>query len=72
MSSARMIAPASMGNQKVPMSAKLRAATDRTANVVIQGMGFIRLVGIGYCRSAEESSQDDDDSRPHDGEADHC
>lgn len=41
MSSAKVIAPASMGNQKVPMRAKLRAVTDNTANVVIQGMGFI-------------------------------
>ena len=44
MRSARVIAPASIGNQKVPMSEKLRAVTDRTAKAVIQGVGFM----LGY------------------------
>jgi hypothetical protein len=59
-----------MGNQKVPMRAKLRAATDRTAKAVIQGMGFI-TVGVEVSRSAEETAKHDDNGRAYDGEADH-
>ena len=41
MSSARVIAPTNIGIQKLLTRAAARAVIESTANVVIQGMGFI-------------------------------
>lgn len=46
MSSARVIAPTSMGIQKLLTRAKVNAVIDSVANAVIQGTGFIVVINV--------------------------
>ena len=46
MSSANVIAPTSIGIQKLLTRAKVKAVTESTANVVIQGTGFMVVMVV--------------------------